>query len=220
MRPPRPSACGKRARRIGFSIPSAHRADAPAGAPVEFLKQIQLATLFLERSVVAPDVFNELLDPRMLGIDVRSLEDAGKKSILPVVRVFHRITARAHYDEARQILVGRPEPVGDPGPEARPTLHGVPAIHEHQRGFMVGELGFHRTDHRNVIDATAQVRKKVAHLNAALAVFLEFERRRKGRPGFAFGLDVFARQRLARYFASNGLGSNGSTWEGPPLRKK
>jgi len=43
----------------------------------------------------------------------------------------------------------------------------------------------HRADDRNVVDALADVRENVAHLDAALPVFLELVRRLESRAGLA-----------------------------------
>jgi hypothetical protein len=45
----------------------------------------------------------------------------------------------------------------------------------------------HRANHRDVVDVLGCLRKQLADFNAAFAVGLEFERRRKGRAGFALG---------------------------------
>ena len=62
---------------------------------------------------------------------------------------------------------------------------------------MVRHIGLHRTDHRDVINMLGDVREYLAHLDAALAVFLEFERRLKSRARAALGLQIIHRQRLA-----------------------
>ena len=71
---------------------------------------------------------------------------------------------------------------------------------------MIRHLGLHRTDQAEVIGQRADLRKQITDFEPALAILLKLERRRKGRPGLALGLDVFARQRLARVFLQRRLG--------------
>ena len=66
---------------------------------------------------------------------------------------------------------------------------------------------------------SADVREEFADLDAALAVFLELERRGEGRAGLAFGPEFCIGRALPAYFSSDGLGSKVSTCEGPPLAK-
>jgi hypothetical protein len=40
---------------------------------------------------------------------------------------------------------------------------------------MVGDIGMHRVDDRNVVDVLGRVLKQLADLNSAFAVALEFE---------------------------------------------
>ena len=41
---------------------------------------------------------------------------------------------------------------------------------------MVGNVGMHRTDYRDIIDVLTDMREQLAHFDAALAVFFELER--------------------------------------------
>ena len=57
---------------------------------------------------------------------------------------------------------------------------------------MVGHVGLHRTDHRDVVDALADVGKDLADFDPALSVALELEGRPHDGPGSAFGDQVHA----------------------------
>ena len=71
---------------------------------------------------------------------------------------------------------------------------------------MIGDVGHHRADHGDVVDVFGHVRKQFADFDAALAVFLELERRGKRGPGLALGQQVAARQLPARVFRQRRLG--------------
>ena len=51
---------------------------------------------------------------------------------------------------------------------------------------MIRNVSVHRADERDVVDALRDRGKEFADLDAALAIFLELERRWKGGAGFAF----------------------------------
>ena len=70
---------------------------------------------------------------------------------------------------------------------------------------MIWNIRVGGTNHRNVVDGFGDVGEKFADFDAALAVFFEFEGRGKGRAGFAFGAEVFHRQRLADIFFEGGF---------------
>ena len=62
---------------------------------------------------------------------------------------------------------------------------------------MVRHVRVHRADDRNVVDALSDMLEELAHFDPALAIFLEFERRRKGRAGFPFRPEILHRQRFS-----------------------
>ena len=70
---------------------------------------------------------------------------------------------------------------------------------------MIGHVGVHRANHRDVVDALRDVRKNLTHFNAALSILLELVWGWKRRAGFAFGAEVFHRERFARVFCERGL---------------
>ena len=66
---------------------------------------------------------------------------------------------RTENDESGQVLVLGPEPVVTHEPsDGRPTLD-VAGVHHQHRGFMVRDVGVHRPNDADVVDAGADVRK-------------------------------------------------------------
>src|SRR5579859_3436400 len=176
---------------------------------VELLQKIELPPLFRQRNVIVFDVLDQLLDLRVLGIDVSSLINSRQKTRLPVLRFLDGIAAGAHRDESRQVLVVRTQAVGDPGTHAGADLTRVPAIHQHQRRLVIGNIGVHRADHANIINALGHVGKNLADLDSALGEFFELELRREPGAGLALGLQILHGQRLAGVFFQRGFGIEG-----------
>ena len=87
----------------------------------------------------------------MLRVDERALERAGQKARLPVLGVLDRVAAGAHRDEAGQVLILGAQAVQHPRADARPRLHRVAAVHQHQRRLVIRHLGVHRADHGDVV---------------------------------------------------------------------
>ena len=52
---------------------------------VELLNEVQLTPLFAQREAAVLDVFDQLIDRRVPGVDVRALIDARQKTGLPVL---------------------------------------------------------------------------------------------------------------------------------------
>ena len=166
------------------------------------------------------DVLDELFDFGVLRVDVGALINAGQKTGLPVLRFLDRITAGTHGDEAGQILVLGAQAVRDPRADAGPALHGIAAIHQHQGRLVIGQLGLHRADDRDVVDALADLRKQLADFDAALAVFLKLERRRKRRAGLSLGANIFDGQRFAGVFGQRGFGIERIDMRRPAVEEK
>jgi hypothetical protein len=70
--------------------------------------------LFRQRRVVVFDVLDQLLDLRVLRVDVSALVNARQKSALPVLRFLDRVTAGAHRNEPGQVLIFSAQPVRNP----------------------------------------------------------------------------------------------------------
>ena len=62
----------------------------------------------------AADVFDELVEFAVLGVDESALEGSGEEAGLPVFGIFDRHAAGAHGDEAGEVLIFRAEAVEDP----------------------------------------------------------------------------------------------------------
>ncbi len=157
---------------------------------VEGVEEVELGALFLGGEVLVADMFDELFELGMFGIDVGALVDAGEEAALPVLGFLDGVTAGAHGDEAGEVLVFGAEAVGDPGSEAGSGEAGFSAIHEEEGGFVVGDIGVHGADDGEVIGAFADVGEEFTDLEAGLAVALEGEGGTEGGAGFAFCFEV------------------------------
>ena len=173
---------------------------------VQLAEQTQLPLLHLSGRVRAADILDELVDLRVLRVDERPLIHAGQEAVLPVLRVLDGVAAGTHRDEAGQVLVLRAEAVEQPRAEAGPRLHGVAAVHQHERRLVVGHLRIHRAHHRDVIGELRGLREDLADFEAALAVGLELEGRGKRRAGLALGEEIFVGQLFPGIFRKRGLG--------------
>ncbi len=173
---------------------------------VQLVEQIELAALLLARHAIVLDVLDQLLDGRVLAVDVGSLVRAGQKGRTPVLGPFDRIAAGAHGDEAGQVLVFGAQAERGPRSQAGTRHPRFAAVHQHQRRFVVRHVGMHRTDHGNVVDVPGCLGKQFADLDAAGTVLLELERRRERRARLALGAQIAAGQFLAGVFLQRRLG--------------
>ena len=130
-----------------------------------------------------------------------------------------RVAAGAHDDKPGQILVLAAEPVRHPRAHAGPDQPGLPTIHQHERRFVIGHVGMHRTDHRNVIDAFRCVRENLTDFRAALAVPLEFVRTRKRRAGLSFRTQVVHREKFPGILLQRWLGIERINVRRPTIEK-
>lgn len=74
---------------------------------------------------------------------------------------------------------------------------------------MIGDIGVHGADHRDVIDALGDVLENLADFDAALAVFAELEWSWESGTGFTFGAEVFGGERFAGVFGERRFGVEG-----------
>src|SRR5262249_22785682 len=128
---------------------------------------------------------------------------------LPVLRLLDGVTAGAHGDEARQVLVLAAQAVRDPRPQAWPDQPRFAAVHQHQRRLVVWYVGLHGADDSDGVDAGGHVWEQVADLDAALPILAELERRRQRRPGLPLGREVGLGQLLPRVLEQGWLGVKG-----------
>ncbi len=109
-------------------------------------------------------------------VDVRALENAGQEAVAPQLRADDRL-ARAHDDEAGQVLVLGAQAVEEPGTHGRADRLRVAAGHHEQRRLMVGRVGVHGADDADVVDASGHAGVHLADFDARFAVLAELERR-------------------------------------------
>ena len=118
---------------------------------IHALDKVQFASLGSPRKLAIDNVFDEFLDTLVLGVDIGPLVDTGQKTGLPVLRFLDWITAWAHGDESREVLVVGTESVGEPRSEARSDQARLTAIHQKERWFVVGDISVHGTNHAKFI---------------------------------------------------------------------
>ena len=58
---------------------------------------------------------------------------------------------RNHHDEGGQVLVDRPQPVGDPRAKARPSRQLKPGLRKRHRRIVIDLFGMHRLDEAQVV---------------------------------------------------------------------
>lgn len=168
-----------------------------------------MGALLLGGPGVVADVFDEFFNFPMFGVDVGALEDAWEEGGLPVRGTAGGVTSGAEGYKTREVLIFRAETVGDPRTEAWAWHAGFAAIHKHQRRLMSGDVGSHGADHEEVIGALGDLGEEIADFETALTVFLEGERRAEGSSCFAFGFEVFDRERLTVQAGEFGFGVEG-----------
>ena len=139
-------------------------------SPVESQREVETSALSLAAGSGVSEILDEFVGGAVLGVDGGGLEGGRKEGAPPVLRRLDRIAARTERYEAGKALVFGAETVGDPGAGARPHEPGIPAIHQHQRGLVVGHLGLHRPHDEQAIGMPRDVGEKIAHGQAALAV--------------------------------------------------
>ncbi len=186
--------------------------------PVQQLEKVQLLALLRGRLPVVPDVLDQLLDLAVFAVDEGSLEHPGQETRLPVLRPLDRIASRAHRDEGGQIRVLGTESVGCPRSHARSAQDRVTAIHEHEGRFVIGKLGLHRANDRDVIDALPDVREQFGHLDARLTAGRKLEGRTLQLP-LSLLTDALARFEivvLSMPFIQRRLGIEGVQVAGSP----
>jgi len=172
---------------------------------VHLLQEIELAALGAARQMAVGDILDDVLRIDAGVVNMRALVDARQKAVAPQLRADDWLS-RTEDNVTGQVLVLRTEAVGQPGTEARPRRLRLAGVHHQKRRLVVGRVGVHRADDADVVNAAGDVRKQLADFDAALAVFLGFERRRKRRSRLAFSGAMNARQRLAGVLIQEWLG--------------
>ena len=172
---------------------------------IQFTHQRKLPFLISRAETAVADVLQQLPRLFLSTGDIGTLVHRWQEGGVPKLRAQHRITGTQH-DEARQVLVLRPQPIREPGAERRPARQSVPAIHHEQRRPVIPVVGVHRADDADVVDVRANLRKNLADLDAALSALLEFEWRAHQVPRRAVGFDLRTGHRLAIVLDQHGLG--------------
>ena len=149
---------------------------------VQFVEQIELCPALGDRHVVAGRSERE----RVVRIDGHRHGGMFRAEIAAVVST-HAAAAvsgtASHHDELRQVVVERSQPVMDPRPDRRmEAVKNVAAGVKLKLSRVVVVCRPHRSHDGDVIDARADVRPPVAHLDPALAALLESDLQRVQRP--------------------------------------
>ena len=108
---------------------------------------------------------------------------ARQKPIAPKARVQRLVDAVLgnQNHEGRKILIGRTQPVAEPGTETRPTCDLGPGLKEGDGRIMIDGLGVQRTDDAQVVGDLGSPGQQLADPSPRLAVTGEFEDRPRHR---------------------------------------
>ena len=98
-------------------------------------------------------------------IDVCALKNAGQKTVAPQLRPHDRLT-RTQHDKAGKVLIFRAQSVQQPRTHRGSSRLSFTTVHHQQRRFVVGNVGVHRPNDADVINAFADVRKQVADFDS------------------------------------------------------
>ena len=151
------------------SIPAGRLADRLGSREVTLGLCAAQAALLVAADRFVLDILDQLGDFLVLGVDVRPLEHAGQETGLPVLRFLNRVAARAHRDEAGQVLVFGAQAVGTPATERRAADKGLPGVHRHQRGTMRVAVGMARLENAQLVGVPAHIGKVIGDHQPAVA---------------------------------------------------
>ena len=100
-------------------------------------QEIELLALVTARGEFALNVFDDVLNLRVVGIHEGALEGARKEGVGKISGIGR--AAGAHGDKARQVLVFRAQPVKHPAADGRPyLLHLTGVLHVGGRAMRRG----------------------------------------------------------------------------------
>ena len=157
---------------------------------IKCLKRVQLLPLLGQIFGGIPNVFDQLLDLSVLGIDVRALVDPRQKCRLPILGLGDRVATGAHGDEPGEILIFGPESVRHPGSKTGANLTGFATVHQKEGGFVIRDVRMHGTHDAKVIGMFGRMSKNLTDRKTAFAIILELERGGKCGPRLSLGLQV------------------------------
>ena len=89
---------------------------------------------------------------------------------LPAIRLH---STRDEDNKAGKVLVFRPQTVGSPGSEGRSARLLEAGVHEKLSGSMIKMISRHRIDDAEIVSHTVQVRNRVRHPKAVLAILFK-----------------------------------------------
>ena len=99
----------------------------------------------------------------------------GEETIGPIDRPASGQSTRVRQYDLRGEFVGfAAQPIGDPRSHYRKTIESKTGILFESGGCMVGRIGNHGADHRQLIGDFSQVRKQIGDPQAAIATLFEF----------------------------------------------
>ena len=102
-------------------------------------------------------------------------------------------------DEAGQVLVLGAQAVGDPRAHARPRQRALAAVHQQQRRLVVRDVGVHRADDADVVDARSPSCGSSSLTSMPLwPYFAKLERRGSRPAGLPLGAQVGRRRAACR----------------------
>ena len=81
---------------------------------IQRLNQVDLTTLFVAAKPGVAHILDKFVNGLVLGIDKRAFVNARQERGAPVVRTLDGMSAWAHRNESRQILILRSQTVGQP----------------------------------------------------------------------------------------------------------
>ena len=138
--------------------------------------------------------------------DESPLIDRGKKTVGPERRANGSRNIGAKHDITRQVLIVRTEAISHPGTERRPTGLVRAGVHHETGWFVIRNFCMDGTDPADVVGDAAKAGPDLADVHAALAIFLESERRSHQLAGLALRFDFSPRHGLAVIFLQSRLG--------------
>jgi hypothetical protein len=118
----------------------------------------------------------------------------------------HGVAVGAEDHKSGEVVVFRSQTISDPGAHTRPNQLIFPAIHEHQRRFVVGYVRLHGPNDAQVIGMLGHMGEEFADRQSRLAMALEGQGGAKGGAGLAFGFEaILLRQKISMPLIEFGL---------------
>lgn len=145
---------------------------------IQASEEVEFFALQIERGLERPDVGKTLL----LGLEDGTLVGRGEESIAEAIESAGWDQASVENDEAGEILALASQTVGDPGSHARPSLQGMSGVEKIVGRSVLGKLGGHRADDRELVGVPSDLREQAADFDPALTVLGKLPRGPHHRP--------------------------------------